>query len=427
MVSATLLIACGGDDDGPAVTPPTAPTENDPAFAIDRVRAWYLIGDGLTTGHDQLEIQVVAPAEVEVVDMWIDGQAGVRLVDTGADFRIAVDIAAVAAGEREVLLAADGSTAAFARLTFNRSHPLYVMVGTDWDDPDNSDTSLSLQEELHAEHAELELTHFVGPYTFTAPEVSVERRAVLATWLKEMRDSHGDEIAVHIHPWCNFVDTTEVTCRTQPSVVYDAGDESGYTVESAAYTTAEYTALLLATDALFEANGLGKPTSFRAGAWTADLSTLQAVVAAGYTVDSNAYNWERMEEWIGVGNGDFYEWVKDMWAPIGDTSQPYFPSLADIAVAGEPALPLLEIPLNGVMVDYVTSTEMIEIFAANWDGSALAAPLAYVIGFHPSNFVQQYKTHMTLALDHVDDYLASYDRGPVVYATMQEMTLVWTQ
>ena len=359
--------------------------------------------------------------------MWIDGQAGVRLVDTGADFRIAVDIAAVAAGEREVLLAADGSTAAFARLTFNRSHPLYVMVGTDWDDPDNSDTSLSLQEELHAEHAELELTHFVGPYTFTAPEVSVERRAVLATWLKEMRDSHGDEIAVHIHPWCNFVDTTEVTCRTQPSVVYDAGDESGYTVESAAYTTAEYTALLLATDALFEANGLGKPTSFRAGAWTADLSTLQAVVAAGYTVDSNAYNWERMEEWIGVGNGDFYEWVKDMWAPIGDTSQPYFPSLADIAVAGEPALPLLEIPLNGVMVDYVTSTEMIEIFAANWDGSALAAPLAYVIGFHPSNFVQQYKTHMTLALDHVDDYLASYDRGPVVYATMQEMTLVWTQ
>jgi hypothetical protein len=426
-LAATLLIACGGDDDGPAVTPPTAPAENDPAFTVDRLRSWYLVGNDLTPGHDQLEIQVVAPAGIDVIDMWIDGQPGVRLVDSGADFRLVVDISAIAAGERELLLAADGSDTAFARLTFNRSHPLYVLVGTDWDDPDSNDTSLGLQEDLHDEHAELKLTHFVGPYTFTAPEVSVERLAVLVAWLKDMRDSYDDELAVHIHPYCNFVDTTEVTCRTEPSVVYDAGDESGYTVESAAYTTEEYTTLLLATDALFEANGLGKPTSFRAGAWTADLSTLQAVVAAGYTADSNAYNWERMEEWIDVGNGAFYEWVKDVWAPIGDTSQPYFPSEADIAVAGEPALPVLEIPLNGVMVDYVSADEMKEIFAANWDGSALAAPLTYVIGLHPSNFVMQYKTSMTLALDNVDDHLASYGRGPVVYATMRDMTLVFTQ
>ena len=32
-----------------------------------------------------------------------------------------------------------------------------------------------------------------------------------------------------------------------------------------------------------------------------------------------------------------------------------------------------------------------------------------------------------LALDNVDDHLASYDRGPVVYATMRDMTLVFTQ
>jgi hypothetical protein len=30
-------------------------------------------------------------------------------------------------------------------------------------------------------------------------------------WLKHQRDAFGDEIGVHIHPYCNFVDTTTVT------------------------------------------------------------------------------------------------------------------------------------------------------------------------------------------------------------------------
>ena len=45
-------------------------------------------------------------------------------------------------------LAADRSETAFARLTFLSSHPLYVIVSNDWDDPDNTATALALQEEL---------------------------------------------------------------------------------------------------------------------------------------------------------------------------------------------------------------------------------------------------------------------------------------
>jgi len=420
---AALMSSCL--DAGPSPTPPAPPAENDAAFAISGVRAWALIGNELTPGHDRFEISVSAPAAVSVVDMWFDGAAGVRLDGGAGLFRGSVDLTALAAGEHQLLFAADHSTTAFAASDFKRSHPLYVVVGTDWDDPDTPDASLALQDQLHADHAALKLTHFVGPYTFTSPELTTERIGQLVDWLKHQRDTFGDEIGVHIHPYCNFVDTTTVTCRTEPSCVYDAGDPSGYTVISASYSEQEYTTLLLAANALFESHGFATPTSFRTGAWTADLSTLRALVTAGYTVDSDGYNWARMAEWIGVGNGVFYEWVKQHWSSVGDTSQPYYPSATDILVAGEPALPLLEVPLNGVMADYVTGQEMIDIFSANWSGDALAAPVAYAVGYHPPNFNANYRSRIDDALSHVDQYLASTDAGPVVYSTFSELTAVW--
>lgn len=420
---ATLTAGCF--DSGPSPTPPAPPAENDAAFSISGVRGWALIGNTLTPGHDTFEIAVSAPADVAIVDLWLDGAAGVRLDESAGLFRTSVDLTGLAPGEHQLLLAADRSTTAFAAVDFKRSHPLYVVVGTDWDDPDTPDASLALQDQLHVDHAELKLTHFVGPYTFTAPEMTTERIGQLVDWLKHQRDAFGDEIGVHIHPYCNFVDTTAVNCRTEPSCVYDAGDPSGYTVISASYTEQEYTTLLLAANALFESHGLGMPTSFRTGAWTADLGTLRALVNAGYSVDSDAYNWARMEEWIGVGNGVFYEWVKQHWSSINDTSQPYHPSTADILVAGETALPLLEVPLNGVMADYVTGQEMIEIFTANWPGDALVAPVSFAIGYHPPNFNANYQNRMQQALNHVDQFLASTDAGPVVYSTFRELTSVW--
>jgi hypothetical protein len=404
--------------------PPMAPERNDDAFEVNGLEAWYLIGNDLTEGEDALALSVLAPADVTVVDAWIDGE-GHRLSSGEGTFELALDISDVAPGEIEVLLVADGGDTAFARHTFTRSHPLYVLVGTDWDDPDNAPLTYAHQEELHEQFDELRITHFLGPYTYTDPATPDERRQYVTGWLKDLEMQHADEIAVHIHPYCNFVETTEVPCRTQPSVVYDEGDTSGYTVESAAYTEEEYTTLLLATDALFEAQGFSKPTAFRAGAWTADASTLAALVNAGYTVDSDAYNWARMEEWIGVGNGGFYAWVSEHWAAIGDESQPYRPSVADPQLAGEPAFDLLEVPLNGVMADYVTGEEMIEIFALNWPGGALSAPAHFAIGYHPGSYYDEFHYRMRVALEHIDLARASFDAGPVVYATFSELTQVW--
>jgi hypothetical protein len=420
-----LTGACGGGGGDPG-DKPTAPDQNDPAFQVDRVRDWMLIGNELTPGQDTIEIEVVAPDDVDRVDAWLDDRAGVRL-ERGDDgvFRQVLDAADLAAGEHELLLAADGSDVAFARLIVRRSHPLYVVVSTDWDDSDNSDYSLGLQEALHTRYPELRLTHFVGPYTFTDPGVSEARRDALVAWVTGMRDTYDDEIGLHIHPYCNFVDTTDVTCRTEPSTVKADGDPTGYTVMVSAYTEDEFTRLLAAAGALFEEHGLGSPTSFRAGGWTADIGTMHALAASGFVADSSANNWARMEEWEGVQNGVLYQWNKEHWSRMNDTSQPYHPSEADVQAAGDPAVPVLEVPDNGILVDYVTGDEMIEIFDANFDGTPLEQPTAYSIGYHPPNFSADYQSRISIALNHIEQFLASRDAGPVVYATLSELTRVW--
>ncbi len=433
MLALLSMAGCGGDDGipGPAEAPPTAPIENIPGFEVGRVNAYYLVGDALTPAQDTLEVQVRPPAGVEFIDAWVNGRPGVRLVPVaGTDTMAQVfDISDLGPGDYELLLAADASTTAFARLTFTRGHALYVHVGTDWDDGDTSDQSLMLQDELHELHAELKLTHFAAPYTFTDPDITAERQALLVAWLKNQRDTFGDEIGLHIHPWCNFIEAAGVTCRTDPSTVYNNGDASGYTVMVSAYTEAEFTKLLQKADELFTANGLGTPTSFRAGGWTLGLDTAKALAGAGYLVDTSALNWARIEEWDGNYSGVLYDWNKTTWSEIGDTSQPYYISEADIQKGGTPHVGLLEVPDNGALVDYVTGNEMKQIFDANWSGGALTEPKAYVIGYHPSNYANNpdYHTRMNAALYYVDDRLASRGAGPAVYANLSDLAKIWPQ
>jgi hypothetical protein len=440
-VASALLWASGCSSSPP--TDPTTSTEPDPGslpsapgkgdaaiqpgFAVSGIRAWSLIGNTLTPGHDRLEVAVTAPADVRWVHLWLDDRKPLLLKRDGEDFRASVEIADLPAGEHRVLLNANGRKLAFAALDFTRSHPLYVFVSNDWDDPDNEDATLERQERLHAEHPELRLTHFVGPYTYTDPAVSAERAAHLTDWVKGQRDAHGDEIGLHIHPYCSFVSTTSVPCRTSPSFAKPYSDPSGYTVVLSSYTKDEMATLLRAADDIFEAQGLGKPTSFRAGGWTAELHTLEALAETGYVADASGANWSRMEEWKGVWGTSLYAWNQVHWSSIDDTSQPYHPSAADILSDAEPALSILELPDNGLLVDYVTSAEMIDVFRKNYSAEALAAPKMVSIGYHPPNFSESFLSRIDGALDEIDRHLASADEGPVVYATASELALVWSR
>ena len=258
---------------------PTEPGKADaPGFSIRGGRGWYLVGNALSPGDNTIALTVTAPSTTAVVDVWLDGHRAGRALRSGTTFEVRTDITTLAAGDHTLLLQADSARVAFSALRFKRSHPLYVAVTNDWDNPDNSDDKLERQERLHARHPHLVITHFVGPYTFTDPGVTPARARLLAT----------------------------------------------------------------------------------------------------------------------------------------STSDPQ----ADAA----PHLPILEVPDNGALVDYVTTAEMIEMFGKNFSGAALTEPTEYTIGYHPPNFSEALFTRIDGALIEIDKHLAVTGAGPVIYARMSELT-----
>jgi hypothetical protein len=269
------------------------------------------------------------------------------------------------------------------------------------------------------------MTHFVGPYAFTDPTVTAERRAALVRWLARQRDTFGDEIGLHIHPYCSFVESAGLRCVVDQSTVY-AEDVTGYTVKVAAYRREPFGRLLEHANRLFEQNGLGRARTFRAGGWTASLETLQALADKGFVADSSALNWVRIEEWKDEGTGELYRWNQANWASIGDTSQPYWPHASDVAAPGPPSLPVLEVPVNGAAIDYVTREELEGLFDANWNRAPLGSPVTLVTTFHPApGFSEAEGERLDGFLRYVDRHLASRGLGPVVYTTLERVAAAY--
>ncbi len=444
LLTATMLLVGCGDDDAAQPDAAVQPDAGDPCEAAPATlpppavgasigisthntvfdfRQWQLVGNALTPGDDTLDFRVVLPAGTGCADVWIDGDYRGRFTPEGANSTLSLDISALEPGEHELLMARPEVEQAIAQRFFQRSHPYYVLVTNDWDDALHNQQALDLQQLLHDNHPEMKMTHFVGPYTFTDPTASATDVADTVAWVTAMRDTYDDEIGLHVHPYCNFVETTTVTCRWTPSFAYTE-DPEGYTVVLGSYDLAESELLFAQAKALFEANGLGTPTSFRAGGWSAEIHTLEALANQGFLVDTSAANWSRMEEWENNPGTTLYQWNQTHWASIDEYSQPYYPSVSDILDDTAPVVPILELPDNGLLVDYVDTDEIIEMFQAVWPGGALSEPRAYVTGYHPGSY-WAFSAYMEGGLNHIDGYLYANDEGPVIYETVSNMALVW--
>lgn len=428
------LPACGGDDTGSgggggakAVARPNDPAANDPAFLVAGAPRYVLAGDNLTPPTESFQLHVTPPAGASVLDLWLDDAAEpLPLEQAGSELVLTVDSKVLSLGDHHIMLAERGAEAGFFGADFVKGHALYMVISTDWDFPDVADEVLAHHEELHVSHPELKITHLIGPYTFTDPAVPQERRDLIVSWAKAMRDDHGDEIGLHIHPRCTFVEAAGLTCATQPSVSEPDGDPTGYTVHLGAYSRDEWNVMFAKADEIWANVGFGKPTSFRAGAWTLEIPVAQALADSGFVVDSSAVNWAYLEEWEGE---DLYSWNQQQWMPIGDASQPYHPTDDAILPGGAGAeIGILEVPDNGAMVDYWTVAEMTAIFDANWSGGALQAPIQVSTGFHPAPTMfyskAEYK-RLDQFFTYTDQFLASQTLGPVVYIKMSDAVKVW--
>ena len=115
--------------------------------------------------------------------------------------------------------------------------------------------------------------------------------------------------------------------------------------------------LLQHATTIFQANAASAhPQTFRAGGWTADLNTLACTADKGFIADTSALNWARIEEWQG------HKHLRLEHGALGADRrhQPAVLCRADTDVLGAAGTPLnmLEVPDNGVMIDYVSAPEI---------------------------------------------------------------------
>ena len=102
--------------------------------------------------------------------------------------------------------------------------------------------------------------------------------------------------------------------------------------------------------------------------------------------------------------------------------------MGNLLAATPPRLLVLEVPDNGILVDYITAGEMIDVFTKNWTArpGALTEPRQLSIGYHPTTLARaDLEVRLDSALAHIDRYLAKHGAGPVVYARMSDLTRVW--
>jgi hypothetical protein len=252
-----------------------------------------------------------------------------------------------------------------------------------------------------------------NPRVWTTTQVSASRVETMLAWTKQ-RGAKGDEIALHLHMWTDFVRAAGLVPRTGPSW---AGRGDGYDVPITAYDEGETRTLLDHALKLMAEHGLPTPTSFRGGGLFANAANLRAVAAAGFTVDTS-----------GTASGDFGQLALP-WSLPRD-AQPYHPSPDDASVPGD--LSLLEVPniagntygLTAFSIQRVINDDRAMLAPA---GSPASARRALTLVSHPATIDTTERPAIEALFRALDPYRYDRDAGPLRFVTLAQLAKAYSR
>ena len=380
IVAATLLAAASCSPAGTAGLGSASPNGATPSASATRlavasglasaphaivgpVRAWYLVPDGLN--RDTVHVAVTFPdgdpaAGTPRVRLRSNGRvvALERSRDLPASWQAALPLDGVVPGDQrfEILVRlVTGQDEVVGQRDFKASAPEYVVWTLDFEGDAAGDLEMANTAAI-ADGMDVPMTVMWNPRVWTTTQVSAERADAMLAWTKG-RSAKGDEVALHIHAWTDYVRDAGVAPRTAPNW---AGRGDGYDVPLTAFDESETRKLLDHALALMSAHGLPRPSSFRGGGLFANAANLRAVAATGFSVDASATP-------AGVFGRLTLPWT------LAKDAQPYRPSSTDANVPGD--LPLLEVPnIAGNTYGLTTNT----IVSTIRDDLAMVAPQGQV-------------------------------------------------
>lgn len=382
-----------------------------PARAASK-RLWFTLPDGLSAEPAGVYAQFDADPTTgsPVARLRPSGRVAPLLPSTGPNFYAAgFDLRGLPPGTYSADIVehlANGTESVVATTPIIVSEPEYVVWTLDFEGDAASDEAMGHTAAI-ADGLNVPMTLMWNPRVWTTTQVTAARADAMLAWTKA-RGAKGDEIALHIHAWTDFVRAAGVTPRTAPNW---SGRSDGYDVPLTAFDETETRKLIDHALALMSDHGLPKPTTFRAGGLFANAANLRAVAAAGFTVDTSA-----------TPAGGFGRLLLP-WTLKKD-AQPYRPSRDDANVAGD--LPLLEVP-NIAGNTYALDTRTIApVIAADLGmlapaGEAATSRRALTLVSHPGTVDATERAAIESLFRAFEPLRYDKDKGPVRFVTLSQL------
>ena len=304
----------------------------------------------------------------------------------------------------------DGTDAVLATRDFPLSAPEYVVWTLDFEGDASGDTEMANTAAI-ADALKVPMTVMWNPRVWTTAQVAPARAEAMLSWTKS-RGTLGDEIALHLHMWTDFVRAAGLVPRTAPSW---AGRGDGYDVPMTAFNEDETESLLDFSLRLMAEHGLPRPVTFRAGGQFANAATIRALTAAGFIADCSA-----------VPAGAFgrlpYPWT------LASDAQPYHPAADDANKSG--SQPLLEAPtIGGNTFGYDVRTIQ-PIIRADLSflapvGEVAKERRAITLVSHPGTITATERAAIEALFRAFDPLRYDRDAGPLRFVTLAQLAKAW--
>lgn len=432
-----LLAVIAGSCSSPAVSPsasPSAPSTTAtlaPAAGLAApipatappLRHWWTLPDGLFNEPATVYAQFTADpaAGTPIARLRPGGREALLHPSTGPGnvavselFRADLDLAGLSPATYSVEIVehlAGGGEAVVATTEIVVSAPEYVVWTLDFEGDGASDEALGDTAAI-LDGLAVRGTLMWNARVWTTTQVSAERADAMVAWTKA-RAAKGDEVALHVHAWTDFVRDAGVTPRTAPNW---GGRSDGYDVPLTAFDESETRRLIDHAVDLMTQHGFAKPTSFRAGGLFANAANLRAIAAAGFTADSSA-----------APAGGFGRLPLPWTLPRG--AQPYRPSRDDANVPGD--LPLVEAPniagnTYALTVNTIQTTIRDDLAMLAAEGQPATARRALTLVSHPATIDPTERAAIEALFNALAPLRYDRDAGPVRFVTLSQLAKAYS-
>ena len=388
--------------------------ESTPHAIVGPVRAWYLVPDGLS--RETVHIAVTFPdgdptRGTPRVRLRSNGRvvALERSRDLPFSWQAELPLDGVVPGQQRaevIVRLVSGEDVVVGQRDFKASMPEYVVWTLDFEG-DAASAATMANAAAVAEGLKVPMTVMWNARVWTTTQVTAAQSDAMLAWTRE-RLARGDEVALHIHAWTDFVRAAGVTPRTSPNW---GGRSDGYDVPLTAFDEAETGRLLDLALRLMAEHGMPRPTSFRAGGLFANAANLRAVAAAGFSADTSA-----------TPAGPFGRLLLPWTLP--KDAQPYRPSRSDANAPGD--LPLLEVPniagnTYGLDARSIQSVIRDDLAMLATEGQAATTRRTLTLVSHPGTIDEAERGAIEALFNALAPLRYDRDSGPLRFVTLAQV------